>query len=167
VRLGKTLAKIGLAVDGGAIVISNQATRRSISMMEQVQFRLPRTTNALESFHWHGNEETPRWNDFVPSVVRIATMMIRKTLLFETALQDSFRVMIILRGGAQNSQTQKFSRARSSNITQLLSTAIVMRHVTYQRYIKHRCHAVINILLDLQSLDVMISASSSVSKSHH
>jgi hypothetical protein len=94
VRLGKTLAKIGLAVDRGAIITSNQATWRSILMMEWVQFRLRSTTNVLESFHGNGNEETPRRNDFIPSVVRVATLMIRKALSRETALQNSFRVMI-------------------------------------------------------------------------
>jgi hypothetical protein len=71
VRLGKTLAKIGLVVDGGAIVISNQARWPSISMMGRVQFRLSSTINVLESFHGHGNEETPRRNDFIPSMARI------------------------------------------------------------------------------------------------
>jgi hypothetical protein len=63
-------------------------------MMERVQFRLPSIINALESFHSHGNKETPRCNDFILSVVLVATMMTRKTLSFETALQDSFRVLI-------------------------------------------------------------------------
>jgi hypothetical protein len=63
-------------------------------MMERVQFRLPSTTNVMKSFHGHGNEETPRRNDFIPSVVRVATMMIRKTLSYEAALHESFRVMI-------------------------------------------------------------------------
>jgi hypothetical protein len=70
VRLGKTLAKIGLAVDGGAIVVIEQAIWRSISIMERIQFRLRSITNAVESFHGHGNEETPHRNDFIPSVVR-------------------------------------------------------------------------------------------------
>jgi hypothetical protein len=94
VRLGKTLAKIGLAVDRGAMIISNQAIWRSISIMELVYFRLPSITNALEFFHGHGNEETPGRSDFIHPVVRVATMMIRKTLSFETTLHDSFRVMI-------------------------------------------------------------------------
>jgi hypothetical protein len=38
--------------------------------------QITKATNALESSYGHGNEETPRRNDFFPSVARVATVMI-------------------------------------------------------------------------------------------
>jgi hypothetical protein len=93
-RRAKVLQKVGLAITNGRIVISNEPRWTSISMIERVSTRLPSTTNALESFHGHGNEQTPRRNDFLPSILRVATMMTGKTLGFRAALEDTFALMI-------------------------------------------------------------------------
>jgi hypothetical protein len=93
-RLCKVLERVGLVMTQGRLMVSNQAKWTSISMMERVPTRLPSTSNALESFHGHGNEHTPRRNDFIPSVVRVAPMINGKTLAFRAALEDTFALMI-------------------------------------------------------------------------
>jgi hypothetical protein len=93
-RLGKVLQTVGLAMSADGIVVSEQSKWASISMMERVSTRLPSTSNALESFHGHGNAQTPRRNDFLPSMVRVSAMMIRKTLSFRAALENSFRLVM-------------------------------------------------------------------------
>lgn len=89
-RLCKVLEKVGLAMTSGRIVISNEPRWTSISMIARVPTRLPSTTNALESFHGHGNEQTPRRNDFL----RVATMMTGKTFAFRSALEETFGLMM-------------------------------------------------------------------------
>jgi hypothetical protein len=65
-------------------------------MMERVAVSLPSTSNALESFHGHGNKRTPRGNDFIPALIRVGQMMRTKTLSFATSLEDGFRRCIRL-----------------------------------------------------------------------
>jgi hypothetical protein len=89
-RLLKLLANVGLRLTFGHIAIVDDVKWRAVSMIERITARLPSTSNALESFHGHGNEQTPRRNEFVPAIIRVADMMIRKTLSFPTALADSF-----------------------------------------------------------------------------
>ena len=93
-RLCKVLESVGLVMGAEGIVVSDQSKWASISMIERVSPRLPSTSNALESFHGHGNGQTPRRNDFLPSVIRVAAMMIRKTVSFRAALEHSFRLMV-------------------------------------------------------------------------
>jgi hypothetical protein len=89
-RLGKLLARVGLGLRWGRIAILDMGKWRALLMMERVTARLPSTSNALESFHGHGKEQTPPRNEFVPAMVRVPEMMIRKTVSFETALADGF-----------------------------------------------------------------------------
>jgi hypothetical protein len=63
-------------------------------MMERVTFKLPSTLNALEFFDGSGNRETSRRNEFIPSLMHVAVIMIRKRLSFDNVMQDSFGVMI-------------------------------------------------------------------------
>jgi hypothetical protein len=65
-------------------------------MIQRLTARFPSTSNALESFHGHGNEQTPRRNEFVPVMVRAAEMIIRKTLSLPTALVDGFGTAVRL-----------------------------------------------------------------------
>jgi hypothetical protein len=119
-RLLKMLGKIGLSFDMGRITIQDNQKWRSVSMMERVAVKLPSTSNRLESFHGHGNEATPRRNEFIPSLARIASMMIRKMLSFRTALEDNFGVMIrIARGRAKHSDPALLASERSQYGTPL------------------------------------------------
>jgi hypothetical protein len=90
-RLRKLLGKVGLNVAAGRIIVVNHNKWRSISMMERVVVSLPSTSNALESFHGHGNEQTPRRNEFIPAVIRIGEMMRQKTLSFAISLEQGFK----------------------------------------------------------------------------
>jgi hypothetical protein len=92
-RLVKVLGNMGLSFEEGRIVSQDGSKWRAVSMMERVPVRLPSTSNGRESLHGHGNEATPRRNEFIASLIRVASMMIRKTLSFQTALEDNFGVM--------------------------------------------------------------------------
>jgi hypothetical protein len=112
-RLCKVLENVGFAMTTGRIIISNRPKWISISMIETVSTRLPSASNTLESFHGHGNEQTPRWNDFMPLIVRVAAMMIRKTLAFRTAFEDMFGLMV--------RKTQKYAKFTDPNILAIKS----------------------------------------------
>lgn len=43
-----------------------------ISMLNRIKYRMPSTTNSLESYHGHLNKATPRKNTFLGSIFRIA-----------------------------------------------------------------------------------------------
>jgi hypothetical protein len=92
--LSHTLAKVGLAFEAGEIRQSNPTRWAAVSMMSRVPYRLPSTSNALESTHGHANECTPRRNEFLPSLLRVGAMMCRKTLSFRQALKHNFRSMV-------------------------------------------------------------------------
>jgi hypothetical protein len=89
-RLRKLLANVRLGLISGHVAVVDGVKWRALSMIERLTARLPSTSNALESFQGHGNEQTPRRNEFVPAMVRVAEMMIRKTLSFPTALAHGF-----------------------------------------------------------------------------
>jgi hypothetical protein len=67
-QLLKMLGKVGLSFDMSRTPIQDSQKWRSVSMMERVAVKLPSTSNGLESFHGHGNETTPRRNEFIPSL---------------------------------------------------------------------------------------------------
>jgi hypothetical protein len=92
--LSRTLAKVGLAFESGRIQQLDRCRWCAVSMMERVEYRLPTTSNALESTHGHANECTPRRNEFLQAVMRVGTMMIRKTLSFRQALKHNFATMV-------------------------------------------------------------------------
>jgi hypothetical protein len=92
--LARTLAKVGLEFVSGEIRRIDPARWESVSMMTRVMHRLPSTSNALESAHGHANEATPRRNEFLASIQRVAAMMIRKTLSFRQAYKHNFRATV-------------------------------------------------------------------------
>jgi hypothetical protein len=96
--LVKILGNVGLSFEEGRIIVQDGSKWRAVSMMERVPVRLPSTSNGLESFHGHENEANPRRNEFIPSLIRVASMMICKTLSFRTALEDDFGGMIRVAG---------------------------------------------------------------------
>lgn len=53
------------------ITIVNREMWKQVSMIKKRSYRMPRTTNSIESIHGHLNEATPHNNCFWPSLHRI------------------------------------------------------------------------------------------------
>jgi hypothetical protein len=64
-----TKAGLGLTLTG-AIRIDRAERWEQISQSIRMEYRIPPTTNALESIHGHLNERTPRHHDFWPSLIQ-------------------------------------------------------------------------------------------------
>jgi hypothetical protein len=94
IRLVKVLGNVRLSFEEDCIIVQDGSKWRPVSTMGLVPVRLPITSNSLKSFHGHGNKATPRCNKCIPSLIRVAPMMIRKTLSFRTALKDNYGVII-------------------------------------------------------------------------
>jgi hypothetical protein len=140
----KILDKVRFYFHMGRITIQNSQKWRSVSMMERVAVKLPSTSNGFESFHGHGNEATPRRNEFIPSLARIASMMIRKTLSFRPAFEDNFGVMIrIARRRAKHNGPALL--ARRVNMVLRSSIAGPKKHVFCPLCIALPAHVVANI----------------------
>jgi hypothetical protein len=112
-HLLKMLRMVGLGMTNGRIGVDDQVKWDAISMIKRVEVNLPSTSNALESFHGHANEQTPRRNDFLPSIVRASTMMIRKTLSFRASLEANFAIVVRkAHRRAKNTDPEILSRER-------------------------------------------------------
>lgn len=88
----KTLATCGMCFnkETNKIEIFDAEQWDSISLIERVKYKLPTTTNALESSHGHLNSKTPRRNDFYTSLSRLISFTIEKTHNFKKAYQTNF-----------------------------------------------------------------------------
>lgn len=69
--LNQTLRKIGMSFINEEITIVNREMWKQVSMIKKRSYRMPITTNSIESIHGHLNEATPRNNCFWPSLHRI------------------------------------------------------------------------------------------------
>ena len=63
---------------------------KTISMLERIKFKMPSTTNALESSHGHLNAIVPRRNDFYTSLTRLINFVVEKTHNFRKACITNF-----------------------------------------------------------------------------
>ena len=63
---------------------------KAISMMERIAFKMPSTTNALESTHGHLNKLLPRRNNFYTSLSRLINYVIEKNHNFQKAYITNF-----------------------------------------------------------------------------
>jgi hypothetical protein len=89
-KLNVVLEKIGLAFKNETIVIANHSRWQEVSMHERVAFRMPSTTNSLESTHGQLNEKTPRHNTFWHALYRVASNLIFKTQNVEERMQHNY-----------------------------------------------------------------------------
>ena len=69
--LHKTLFKVGLQFENDVISINDEKKWSKISLLKRVEYKMPSTTNSLESTHGHLNEKIPRRNMFWPSLHRL------------------------------------------------------------------------------------------------
>ena len=77
--LNATLKKVGLKRNGNIITIEDEERWDSVAMIHRLKYRMPSTTNALESTHGHMNQKTPRNNNFFMSIYRIVQMVMKKS----------------------------------------------------------------------------------------
>ena len=49
-----------------------------VSQLMRIKHKMPSTTNALEAFHGHLNDDVPRRNEFWASLFRIITSLMKK-----------------------------------------------------------------------------------------
>ena len=75
------LKKVGLTFDKSekTTTIIDPQRWQSISLLERIQYRMPSTTNALESTSGHLNSKTPRRNNFFISLQRLVLAIMKKS----------------------------------------------------------------------------------------
>ncbi|NLZ73129.1 MAG: hypothetical protein GX905_04840 [Bacteroidales bacterium] len=86
----KLLNKVGLTFDGSILSIKDQSRWQEVSMFERKLFKMPSTTNALESTHGHLNAQTPRRNNFYASIYRIVNAMMQKAQSIEGSIRKNY-----------------------------------------------------------------------------
>ncbi len=74
----KALSKVGLVYKEGFILIENDSLWEKVSVLKRIPYKLPTTTNSLESYHGQLNSKTPRHNNFWSALHRIANNFILK-----------------------------------------------------------------------------------------
>lgn len=67
------------------IIINDDVVWEHVSQMHRVQFKMPSTTNALESSHGHLNEKIPRRNDFYSALSRLIQFVVTKEHNYQSA----------------------------------------------------------------------------------
>ena len=89
-ELNNVLEKIGMNFADGSINLVNQKRWDQVSMLSRINFRMPSTTNSLESSHGHLNKKTPRHNGFWASINRLCESFILKTNLLNIRIQHNY-----------------------------------------------------------------------------
>jgi hypothetical protein len=92
--LSKTLKKIGLCWLNQKIEILDEHRWSQVSMLRRIQTRLPSTTNSLESFHGHQNQNTPRKNHFYKALFRLSEILDKKMMNFSNEILQGFRCAV-------------------------------------------------------------------------
>ena len=91
-QIQKTLATCGMHFNSETkmIEIFNEDQWKAVSLIKRADYKMPTTTNALESSHGHLNARIPRRNDFYTSLTRLITFIIHKTHNFRKAYSTNF-----------------------------------------------------------------------------
>lgn len=72
------------------IEVCDEERWTSVSLIERVNFKMPTTTNSLESSHGHLNSTIPRRNDFYTSLTRLIEFTIHKSHNFSKSYATNF-----------------------------------------------------------------------------
>ena len=86
----KIFQKVGLSILNHRVEISNEERWDSVSMHCRTKYKMPSTTNSLESTHGHLNKKTPRNNNFYMSIYRIGTNILKKTQNLDTSICTNY-----------------------------------------------------------------------------
>ena len=86
------LKKIGLQYNKNTetIDILDETRWIAVSMMHRLNFKMPSTTNSLESTHGHLNKKTPRNNNFYMSIYRIVTHLMKQSQTIEENIRRNY-----------------------------------------------------------------------------
>ena len=89
--LNKILMSCGLIFDTELkkIRINDEILWEHISLACRAKFKMPTTTNSLESFNGHLNSHITRRNDFYTAINRLVKLIIRKTHMFEESYKTN------------------------------------------------------------------------------
>ena len=90
-ELIRKLHKVGLDFADNAITILDEDRWKQVSQKERKFYRMPSTSNALEAFHGHLNEDVPRRNEFWSSLFRIITSMMKKTFNYKESVHHNYQ----------------------------------------------------------------------------
>ena len=93
IDINKALMSCGLQFEETKkeITILDDVLWEHVSLIKREKYKMPTTTNALESTHGHLNAKTPRHNDFYTALDRLAKYIHMKTLGFENAYKVNLR----------------------------------------------------------------------------
>lgn len=92
--LNNTFERIGMKFNKKEITIINMDLWQKVSMLYRSTFRMPSTTNNIESIHGHVNEATPRNNCFYPSIYRLIMTVNMQIHRFNEKLHHNFNKII-------------------------------------------------------------------------
>lgn len=123
-EINRGLASCGLVFDkiSKKIKINDTKTWDEVSQIERIKYKMPSTTNALESSHGHLNEKITRRNDFYTSLVRLTKFTVSKAHNFEHAFQTNF------------ARTKRaISRRNTEFYWPIIDKEIVQYHTTLER----------------------------------
>jgi hypothetical protein len=92
-QLKRCLEKVGLmmAEDGIAFAGPDWTRWCQVSMLERLETKMPRTSNAIECLNGHMNERTPRNNTLWGSLPRIGAIFTRKIAGFGACLRHNIQ----------------------------------------------------------------------------
>ncbi|KAK8884525.1 hypothetical protein M9Y10_043639, partial [Tritrichomonas musculus] len=93
-RLEKVLNKVGLTFSTGNISILNQHVFDSNSMLKRSFYKMPSTTNQIESKHGHLNDLTPRNNTFFGAIKRLILSITTQIHQFNRNMFHNYRRVI-------------------------------------------------------------------------
>ena len=75
----KILKKVGLIFEDNSIIIKDEKLWKKVSLFERMPFKMPSTTNSLESMHGQLNHNVPRHNNFWNAIYKLANHFMMKT----------------------------------------------------------------------------------------
>lgn len=75
----KMLKKVGLIYEDNSIVIKDEKLWEKVSLFKRMPFKMPSTTNSLESMHGQLNHNVPRRNNFWNAIYKLAYHFMMKT----------------------------------------------------------------------------------------
>jgi len=89
-ELNAVLEKIGLNFASGTINLIDKKRCNQVSMLSRINFRMPSTTNSLESMHDHLNKKTPRNNGSWASINRLTKSFMIKLNLLDQKIEHNY-----------------------------------------------------------------------------
>ena len=89
-----TLNYVGITFENDEISVKNTERWEEVSLKERVKYKMPPTTNSIESVHGHLNEATPRNNLFSSSIFRIIMSINTQIKQFNEKVHHNYRKII-------------------------------------------------------------------------